>query len=309
MRRTGMKKGIRKPVYFPQVWDLRKCFEVASSAGFEGIELIFRSGRGPIYSTTRAELRGTSSNYRSWQSLGASVTFDTTELECRCIKEMAAEHNIMILGLASGYSPIDEPDSPVFVASYNYIVNAIEKTHWLAGENILISFEKSDQRIPDGVVRKWVGELLSRLKVITEDLKVNLAYETGWPAIYETPDELVAMIKAAHSEFIGIYYDPANVLQHIAKVKPDSTNALPAEYWIDNLLPFVKCLHMKDYSFENGFVKLLAGDVNWKYLHRVLSNCNYQGWIVAEIELEPEDHLAEIRQSSDGINSFLYDML
>ena len=300
-----MRKGIRRPVYFPKTWDLDKCFEIAATCGYTGMELIFRSGHSPIKSSTRSELVDMQYRYRSWQSLGVSVTFDATEVKCKNLKDLAGQFGLMILGLASGYSTIDEPGSPTFQATYLYLSKAIERTHWLGGQHVLISFEKNPQPVSDAIARQWVGELLKRLAATAHRYEVNLAYEIVWPALYQTPDELLEIIQKADNDFVGVYFDPANVLQHIAETGEDIAAAVKSEDWLKSVLPYVKSVHMKDYAFETGFVDLLTGDVNWERIRHLLREVRYDGWLVAEIEVDPLDHLIAIRQSSTAIDSFI----
>jgi len=300
-----MKKGIRRPVYFSQEWSLDRCFAAAAASGYEGMELIFRSGRRPVRSNIRSAVVGLSKGYHSWQSLQASITYDTTEAQCAELASVAAGHGISIVGLASGYSAIDEPDSPTFRATYEYIAKAIERTHWLGGSSVLISFEKRSQRVPDTIAQSWAGELLKRLAAIASENQVALAYELVWPALYETPADLIEILETAASANVGIYFDPANVLQHIAEEGRGFEAATKPEDWLRAMRSYVKSVHMKDYSLAVGYVDLLAGDVNWREIRQLLGEGGYDGWLVAEIEMEPKDHLFTISQASDAIDRFI----
>jgi hexulose-6-phosphate isomerase len=300
-----MRKGIRRPVYFPNSWNLETCLKIAAEIGYRGMELIFRSGHAPVASTTRSELVDMQTGYRSWQSLGASVTFGTTQIACHQIKNLAAKYNLTILGLASGYSAIDEPGSPIFLATYSYISKAIERANWLGGQHVLVSFEKASESVPDSTARHWTEVLLELLGPTASQYDVNLAYEIVWPALYQTPDELLEIVAAAENDHVGVYYDPANVLLHLVEMDDDLATAAKAEDWLREVLPYVKSVHMKDYAFKTGFVNLLAGDVNWPVIRQVLREMDYDGWLVAEIEVDPANHLSAIRQSSFAIDRFI----
>jgi sugar phosphate isomerase/epimerase len=300
-----MRKGIRRPVYFPRSWNLERCFKIAAESGYEGMELIFRSGRGHVDSSTRSELIEMQAGYRSWQSLGASVMFTTTKNECHQIEMLAAKYGLSIAGSASGYSAINEPGSPAYQTTHAYISKAIEHTNWLGGQHVLISFEKASQYASDATARKWTGTLLKHLGSTAAQYEVNLAYEIVWPALYQTPDELLEIIAAADNDRVGVYFDPANVLQHIAETGEYIASAAKPEEWLRAVLAYVKSVHMKDYTFETGFVDLLTGDVNWPVIHGLLQDAAYEGWLVAELEVDPVDHLSTIQQSSTAIDCFL----
>ena len=300
-----MKKGIRRPVYFSQEWRLDRCFATAAASGYEGMEFIFRSGRGPIRSNARSAVVGLAEGYQSWQSLRASITYDTTEAQCAELASVAAGHGISIIGLASGYSTIDEPDSPIFGATYEYIAKAIERTNWLGGGSVLIAFEKRSQTVPDPIARSWAGELLKRLAAVASEKRVALAYELVWPALYETPADLIEILETAASTNVGVYFDPANVLQHMTEVGQSFEAAVKPEGWLRATLPYVKRVHMKDYSLSAGHIDLLAGDVNWQDIRQLLGEGGYDGWLVAETEVEPKDHLLGISQAGVAIDRFI----
>ncbi|TFG73313.1 MAG: sugar phosphate isomerase/epimerase, partial [Anaerolineales bacterium] len=270
-----MKKGIRKPVFFPKTWSLEQCFATASAKGFQGMELIFRSGYGQVNSTTRSTLAGDPEGYRSWQSLEASITYAITESQCAELATLAAGYGMTINGLASGYSTIDKPNSPIFQSTVEYITKAIERTRWLGGVSVLVSFEKVSHTVPDRTARQWVGELLKRLSPIAAAYAVSIAYELVWPAIYETPGELVEVLETANHAHVGIYFDPANVLQHIDEKGQDYKTTPKPEDWLRLLLPHIRSVHMKDYAMATGFCDLLTGDVNWQAIRSLLWDGRY----------------------------------
>ena len=125
-----------------------------------------------------------------------------------------------------------------------------------------------------------------------------------WPALYQTPGELLEMVQIANSAYMGVYFDPANILQHIDEGNTHHASALP-EDWLQQVGPFVKAVHMKDYTLGRGFDSLLDGDVNWWKIRQLLSDFGYDGWLVAEIEVEPHDHLDIIKKSSKAIDLFI----
>lgn len=112
------------------------------------------------------------------------------------------------------------------------------------------------------------------------------------------------MIHTAHSEYIGVYFDPANILQRIDARKGHYSTPLP-EDWLREVGPLVKAVHMKDYALGIGFVDLLDGDVNWGKIRHLLSDIGYDGWLIAEIEVEPVDHLGAIAHLGKALDKFI----
>ena len=217
----------------------------------------------------------------------------------------AAEQGISIAGLASGYSMIDKPDSPPFMWTCEILSSAITRTSWLGGDYLLISFEKPAADVPDRLARSWVAELAGRMVPAAGENRVLLAYELVWPALYETPADLLEVLDAVDSPQLGIYFDPANVLRRNVERRQQRDSLATPEQWLGELRDHLKSVHMKDYSEEKGYVDLLAGEVNWKAIRELLDQTGYQGWLIGEIEVEPKDHLLAVGKTSKAISRFM----
>ena len=100
--------------------------------------------------------------------------------------------------------------------------------------------------------------------------RVLLAYELVWPALYETPADLLEVLDAVDSPQLGIYFDPANVLRRNVERRQQRDSLATPEQWLGELRDHLKSVHMKDYSEEKGYVDLLAGEVNWKAIRELL---------------------------------------
>lgn len=301
-----MKKGIRRPLFFPPEWDLDRCFGEAASRGFAGVELIYRAGLGATRSRARADLVA-QEGYRSWQTLPASVTGESTKADCAGMAALAAEKGVVVAGLASGYSPIDTPDSPAFESTRESIEKAIARTAWVGGDNLLVAFESAAPDAPDDAVRQWVAELLKRVAPAATERSVALAYELVWPAPYDTPDEMLGLLESVGSPAVGVYFDPANALQRIDERDAGAGPAILPEDWLRALLPWLKRFHMKDYTLgpPAGYADLLRGGVNWPTLRRLLADGGYDGWLVAEIEVDPPNRLGAVARVGAAIDRFL----
>lgn len=211
-----MKKGIRRVEFFPRKWGLERCFSAAADAGFEGMELIFRADTGKVDSSIRSSTEGLPPGYHPWQSLAASVTFDTDAKKCSEIRGRAEAYGVRISSLATGYSLLGAPDSREFEKTKHYLEGAVTRTKWLGGTHVLISFEKTPPETPDETVRQWAVELLRRVVPTAEKEGITLAYELVWPAIYSTPDEVLRILEQVGSENLGCYFDPANIIQNFS---------------------------------------------------------------------------------------------
>ncbi|HUX12743.1 MAG TPA: sugar phosphate isomerase/epimerase family protein [Spirochaetia bacterium] len=298
-----MKKGIRRAEFFPREWSLDACFEAASDYGFRGMELIFRSGLGPVVSGIRRDPEVIPDGYHGWQTLQPSVTFATSQDECLGIRKTASHRGIEICSLASGYSTIDRPGTDRYKQTRDFILSAVVRCNWLGGSSVLVSFEKADTKTSDAEARQWVVALLREIEPSCRRFAVQIAYELVWPAIYHEPAELRALFEAVGSLFVGCYYDPANIIQTFSRAGEIRSN--PALPWLQSLRPYVRSVHLKDFSVERGPADLLDGDVDWPGVRRILAETGYQGWLVAETEVEPAVHTEGLERVSRAVDRFI----
>jgi hexulose-6-phosphate isomerase len=84
------------------------------------------------------------------------------------------------------------------------------------------------------------------------------------------------VIDKVGSDYVGSYFDVGNVLYC----------GYP-EHWIKILGKRIKKVHFKDYRRAvgslDGFVDLLAGDVDYVAVKKALDSVGYDGWVSAEM--------------------------
>jgi len=252
-----MKKGI-------SIWsftepDLKKCFEIAKDAGFDGVE-VGLDEQGPI-------------------------SLDSTKEDILAVKEMAASVGIELYSLASG-----------LYWQYNYTSNneenrkkakeitkkQLQVAAWLGCDTILVvpgcvhSEISADTSVVDyDVAYDRALEALIELAPVAEELKVNIAIENVWNKFLLSPLEMRDLIDKVNSPYVGSYFDVGNVLY----------SGFP-EQWIKILGSRIKKVHFKDYRHTgtlDGFVDLLSGDVDYIAVMKALDNAGYDDWVTGEM--------------------------
>ena len=276
-----MKKGI-------SIWsfaepDLKKCFELAKDAGFDGVEVALAED-GPI-------------------------TLKSTKEEILAIKKMAEEVAIELYSVASG-----------LYWDYNYTANdpevrekakeitkkQLEIASLLGCDTILVipgavdvAFNPSAEVVEYDVAYERAFEALKELAPYAEELKVAIGIENVWNKFLLSPIETADLIDKVGSDYVGSYFDVGNVL---------STGN--PEHWIKVLGKRIKKVHFKDYRKEAGglcgFVDLLSGEVNWPKVMEQFKNVGYDGWVSAEM-LPPYTHYPEtiIYNTSNAMDKIL----
>ena len=253
-----MKKSIS--IWSFQESDVRKCINLASKAGFQGIELALDSN--------------------------GDVALDTSEEQLLLIKKEAADSGIQIHSVASGlywdYSFTSNAEDERKKA-YEIAVCQIRTAKILGADSVLIipgavgvDFIKEREVIPYDTAYERALAAFQKLKAVAEEYEIQVGIENVWNKFLVSPLEMRTFIDQIDSPFVGSYFDVGNVV----------FNGYP-EHWIKILGDRIKKVHFKDYRREAGglcgFVDLLAGDVDWKGVMQAFEKTGYDGWCTAEM--------------------------
>ncbi len=253
-----MKKGI-------SIWsftepDLKKCFELAKDAGFDGVEVALDEN-GPISLTSTKE-------------------------DILAVKEMAKEVGIELYSVASG-----------LYWTYNYTSENAENREkakeitkkqlqiaaWLGCDTILVvpgavnvAFEADGEIVDYDIAYHRALSALKELAPFAEELKVAIGVENVWNKFLLSPLEMRDFIDKIGSDYVGSYFDVGNVV----------FSGYP-EQWIKILGKRIKKVHFKDYRKSvgglDGFVDILAGDVDYKAVKAMLDKIGYTDWVTGEM--------------------------
>ena len=252
-----MKKGISIWAFSDR--NYQKCFQLAEICGYDGIELSFDE-EGLI-----------------------SPDFSLAGLSE--IRNMAERCGLSLYSLASGlywnYSLTS--DDPEIRRKAEFLVKRqLDAAAILGCDTILIlpgmvsGLGPLDPIVPYEVVSERSLETLSRLAIYAEQNQVKIGIENVWNKFLLSPLEMRDFIDKIDNKWIGAYFDVGNVVR----------DGYP-EQWIRILGKRIVKVHFKDYKRSvgtlDGFVELLAGDVNFDAVMEALHEIGYDGWITAEI--------------------------
>lgn len=276
-----MKKGI-------SIWsfaepDLKKCFELAKDAGFDGVELALDAG-GP-------------------------VTMESTKEDIMAVKKMAEEAGIELYSIASGlywtYNYTSENEENRNKAK-EITKKQLDIASWLGCDTILVvpgavnvAFEQGGEVVEYDVAYERALSALKELAPYAEQSGVSIGVENVWNKFLLSPVEMADFIDKVGSDYVGSYFDVGNVL-YIGY----------PEHWIKILNNRIKKVHFKDYRREAGglcgFVDLLAGDVDYPAVMREFEKIGYDGWVTAEM-IPPYIHYPEtiIYNTSNAMDKIL----
>lgn len=277
-----MKKGIN-------IWSfadsstIADCIRLAKKAGFDGIELSLNEA--------------------------GELSLASSDQEVRRIKEMLAEAELEIAGLATGLYwsyPMTSGNEATREKAIDVCKKQLELAAALGVDTILVipgavgvDFIPGSETVDYEYAYDRALEAIGKLVPYAESAGVSIGIENVWNKFLLSPLELRTFIDAHGSNYVGSYFDVGNSLQ----------NGYP-EHWIRILGSRIKKVHFKDYRRAagglHGFVDLLAGDVNYPAVIAALEATGYDNYVTAEM-IPPYTHYTEqiIFNSSQAMDAIL----
>ena len=253
-----MKKGIN-------IWSFKngmtvaKCIAMAKDAGFDGIELSLNEK--------------------------GEVSLESTAKDILGIKKIAQDVGLEISSLASGLYwsyPATSSDPKIRQKSKDIVKKQIDTAALLGADGILVVPGAVAGFAPDGEVVQYdvaydrALEAFTELKNYAESKKVNIGLENVWNKFLLSPIEMRDFIDKIDSSYVGAYLDVGNVI-----------NTGYPEQWIRILGKRIKKVHFKDFRRNvgtlEGFVDLLAGDVNFPAVMEAFNEVGYDNYVTAEM--------------------------
>ena len=253
-----MKKGI-------SIWSfgggtLKENFRLAHEAGFEGVEVALDEE--------------------------GELSLTTTEKEAAAIRAEADRAGVALYSVASGlywkYS-LTSADPALREKAKECVRKQLQVAAWLGCDTVLVlagavsvSFAPELGVTDYAVAYDRALAAMQELKKDAERYKVHIGLENVWNNFLLSPLEMRDFIDKAGSDYVGSYFDVGNAV----------ANGYP-EQWIRKLGKRIKKVQFKDYRRAvgslDGFVDLLAGDVDWKAVKAALDEIGYADWVTGEM--------------------------
>ncbi len=208
------------------------------------------------------------------------VTFDTPDTELGTLRSTAEEIGIELVTLASGFAwatPASSSDAAVGREAEKKGARMIEIAAALGVETVLYIPGVVSATFAPELGRTAYAEVLDRSRAALERLlpkaeehKVKIGIENVWNRFLLDPISMRDFIDRFGSPWVGSYFDVGNVMLY----------GHP-EDWIRTLGKRICAVHMKDFRVGvgnlDGFVDLLAGDVDFPAVMDALAEIGYDG--------------------------------
>jgi len=239
---------------------IKESMQLAKQAGFDGIELTLEENGQTGLNSTASD----------WAELS----------------EHAQQLGLQVPSIATGLhwgNPITANDPETRKKAIQIVEKQLEMAQAFGADSVLVVpglvaavFMPGFTPIRYDIAYDRAFEAFSYLKEKAETAKIKIGLENVWNQFLLSPLEMRDFIDKLNSPYIKAYFDVGNVI-HIGY----------PEQWIEILGDRICKIHFKDYKRSigglDGFVEILAGDVNWRNVMAALKSINYDDWVTAEI--------------------------
>lgn len=277
-----MRKGINQ-WSFPDSLSLEQCFALASSAGFEGVELVLGAPVGESGSSARgaAEHLGSPLRYLGFHPYqNDAFSTASTPDEVRTIRARAEEAGLRIPSVATVLPflyPPSASDAALREEGAAALRKALEFAGLLGAETLLVvpGVVTPGERYDEAVERS--RSTLRSLLPVAEEHGVVMGIENVWNQMLLSPIEFRDFVASLGSPWAKAYVDVGNLVR---------TGF--GEQWLEILDEQVDKIHFCNFRAEvgnlTGFTRhLLDGDVDWPAVTRAMRRIGYDGWVTAEV--------------------------
>lgn len=214
------------------------------------------------------------------------VSLQTTEAKAKEIIKAASDAGVQISSVATGLfwaKSLTASDPKVRAEALEIGKKLIDVAAWLDAGAVLIVpgavdvfFDPASEVVEFNDVWDRATEAIGNLESHAKTAKIAIGLENVWNKFLTGPAELNKFIDQFNSEWVGSYFDVGNCLAY----------GYP-EHWIKTLGNRIKRVHFKDFrravGTGDGFVDLLAGDVNWPAVMSAFKEIGYNGFVTAEM--------------------------
>jgi hexulose-6-phosphate isomerase len=262
---------------FPEGTPLEQIFEISRDAGFDAVELNLNPPGG------------------------VGLTMETTAEEADAIAALAAKYSLKLRSVSTslmGRTPLSSPDESVRAQGRAVVIKQMDLALRLGADTVLVvpGFVNEATSYDDCYERS-----LSELKKLAPEAEkrgIKIGVENVWNKFLLSPLEFRNYVDEIGSPNVGVYFDVGNILAY----------GFPQQ-WIRILGKRIVKVHVKDFrpavGNGQGFVPLLAGDVNWPEVMKALREIGYSDTLTAEIGRYSQSPLQQVYDTARHLDAII----
>jgi L-ribulose-5-phosphate 3-epimerase len=190
-------------------------------------------------------------------------------------------------------SPLSSPDPAVVEKSIDGMRTSLHNAKLWGASTVLLVPAVVTAEVSYAQAWERSQRVIKTLIPLASELGIIIAIEEVWNKFLQSPLEFARYVDEFNSPSIRAYFDVGNV----------AINGYPQD-WIRTLGPRIVKLHIKDFRFRNRvaeFVALRDGDIDFRAVHRALSEINFAGTATVELPAGDGAYLKEVNRRFDQI--------
>jgi hexulose-6-phosphate isomerase len=197
--------------------------------------------------------------------------------------------------------PLSSPDPDVVARCVQGMETSLRNAHFWGADTVLLVPAVVDAKTGYRDAWERSKRQIRKLIPLAKELKVVIAVEEVWNKFLLSPMEFANYVDDFRSPWVKAYFDVGNVVLY----------GYPQD-WIRTLGNRIVKLHLKDFRFRQDptvkqrvaeFVNLREGEIDWKEIHRALSEIGYKGSATVELSGGDEAYLRDVSHRVDQILS------
>lgn len=200
------------------------------------------------------------------------------------LKALLAQRGLTFVALSSGVVSIDPAKESETIALHTRNAQFLSDA---GGLYLQVVDERPRDRIPDAAEFRRMGRLLTEIGARTADRGIALGLHNHMGNLSQSPDEVARVLDASDPRVVRLELDVA----HYQAAGGDPVAAV--RQYADRLL----FLHLKDLQrpaphgapSSYRFVELGEGNVNIRGVLRALTDMNFGGWAIVELDAVPAE--------------------
>ena len=214
------------------------------------------------------------------------LNLNSSDAQIRALRQMAEDIGLEIPSLVAGLywkNRFTSNDQEIREKAIDIAKRHLETAALLGANTVLMvpgvvsGLENSaGEAVQYDIAYERALQAMRELAPFARGVGVSIGVENVWNKFLLSPIEMRDFIDKIGSEYVGAYFDVGNVVLF----------GYP-EQWIRILGKRIKKVHLKDFRRKvgtiDGFVDLLAGDVDWPEVMRALKEIGYDDYITAEM--------------------------